>query len=116
MKISINNDLSTSQIQEQFSEAFPGLKIVFVKHSHGEGEGTKKEDIIHVDKTVKELSGDGLDVQIEINKSETVGEIEGKFRDHLGLNIQVFRKAGGVWIETVNTDHWTIAQQLEAVR
>ncbi len=92
------------------------MKIEFVKHSHGEGEGTSKEDIIQEDKTVKELSGDGVDVQIEIQKNETVGDVEGKFRDHLGLNIQVFRKAGTLWIETVNTDHWTIEQQLDSVR
>jgi len=116
MQLTINNDQTISQIQSEFSDAFPGLKIEFVKHAHGEGEGSSKADIIKDDVTVKELSGEGEEVSLDITKEQTVGEVETRFRDHLGLNVQVFRKAGLNWIETVNTDHWTIAQQLDSVR
>jgi hypothetical protein len=34
MKIDINDNLNIEQIKETFSNAFPGFKIEFVKHSH----------------------------------------------------------------------------------
>lgn len=116
MKITINNELSIRQIQEAFSTSFPGLKLEFVREAHAAGEGSSREDIIKGNKTVGELSGEGIALQLEIHKEQTVSELEAIFRDHLGLNVQVFRKAGLNWIETVNTDHWTIAQQLDSVR
>lgn len=116
MKITITNDLTIKDIKAQFSSAFPGLKLEFVASAHEEGEGSGKDDIIKGNKTVGELSGEGMAVQLEIFKEQTVGELETVFRDHLGLNVQVFRKAGLNWIETVHTDHWTLAQQLDSVR
>lgn len=116
MQLTISNDQTISQIQDEFTRAFPGLKIEFVKHAHAEGEGSRKADIIKGDKTVRELSGEGEEIRLEITKDETVGEVESRFRDHLGLNVQVFRKAGLNWIETVNTDHWSIAKQMDSVR
>jgi hypothetical protein len=42
-----------------------------------------------------------------------VEEIEGIFNNKFGLNIQLFRKLGNVWIETVNTDNWTLKEQMK---
>ena len=45
--------------------------------------------------------------------SMTVGQLEKAFRERFGLNMQVSRKSGPVWLETTVTDKWTLRQQNE---
>jgi hypothetical protein len=116
MELEIDNQSTTKEVREKFSSSFPGLKIEFVKNAHKSGEGSSKEDIILDNVPISSLGSEGVGVTISIHKGQTVAEIENLFRDHLGLNIQIFRKAGTLWIETVNTDHWLLSEQLESVR
>jgi len=46
MKIDINDNLNIEEIKDAFKDAFPGLKIEFVKHSHQSGQGSSKNEII----------------------------------------------------------------------
>ncbi|MBK6949217.1 MAG: hypothetical protein IPH16_15200 [Haliscomenobacter sp.] len=41
----------------------------------------------------------------------TVREFEQAFYDTYGLNVQVFRRSGNIWIQTTATDSWTLAEQ-----
>jgi len=40
-----------------------------------------------------------------------VSELEKIFLEDYGLNVQVFRNSGRVWLETTMTDDWTLAEQ-----
>ncbi len=41
----------------------------------------------------------------------SVSELEQLFLTKYGLNAQVFRRSGNLWLQTSATDHWTLAEQ-----
>ncbi len=113
MKIDIQDNRTIEEIKADFSAHFPGLKIEFVSHSHSDGEGSAKGDIVKGNPKLWELRKFHTEMAIQIDENWKVAELEGLFRDRFGLFIQVFRKSGKVWLETVNTDSWTLKQQME---
>lgn len=85
-------------IQKEFSELYPFLKI----------EITDKKQ------PVKLVPGDSFPGEcqhVNISGNRTVAQLEDDFRNHLNLPIQVFRRAGSLWIETSLTHDWTLDQQ-----
>jgi hypothetical protein len=40
-----------------------------------------------------------------------VSELEQLLGNRYGLGVQVFRKAGNSWVETILTDSWTLEEQ-----
>ncbi|MBR9861315.1 hypothetical protein GYB22_11320 [bacterium] len=110
--ISISGDVKTSEVKEQFSENFPGLKIEFFKHSHDDLEGSPKKDMIDNPVKINELVSNFSGFEISLNENLRVNEVEALFSQHK-LNVQVFRKMGRSWIETTTTDHYTLGEQME---
>jgi hypothetical protein len=53
---------------------------------------------------------------LEIEDSTTVTELEQVLTDRFGLESQVYRRAGNIWIETNITDMWTLEHQNEQGR
>lgn len=49
--------------------------------------------------------------EIFLSDELTVAGLEKLFVETYGLNAQVFRKSGNVWLETTMTDNWTLKQQ-----
>ena len=43
-----------------------------------------------------------------------VAELENDFSGQFGLQVQVFRKSGEVWLQTTKTDNWTLIEQNQA--
>ncbi|MEI9910895.1 MAG: hypothetical protein WDO71_15215 [Bacteroidota bacterium] len=41
----------------------------------------------------------------------TVGQLEDIFQKQFGLQVQVSRRSGTLWLETTMTDNWTLKQQ-----
>ena len=41
----------------------------------------------------------------------SVYELERSFKNLFGLNVQVSRKAGMIWLETTKTDKWSLQKQ-----
>jgi hypothetical protein len=50
---------------------------------------------------------------LEITSSMTVEQFESSFVKEFSLPVQVFRKAGRLWLETTVTNKWTLHQQNE---
>lgn len=85
-------------IQKEFSELYPFLKI----------------EVSDKKQSVKLITGEtfpGNCQHLDISGGRTVAELENDFRTHLDLPIQVFRRAGNLWIETSLTHDWTLDQQ-----
>jgi hypothetical protein len=51
-------------------------------------------------------------IEIDVSPDVTVAEMESAFDLH-GLNIQVFRKMKSTWLETVQTDGYSLKQQMK---
>lgn len=105
----IDQHKTVNQIQQEFSEMFPFLKIEFFKKAHNIFGGNSNKEIIQSKEALK-IKGSG---ELLITSNMTVNELEQRFKSQFGLNIQVFRKHGKTWIETTITDNWTLFKQNE---
>ena len=103
MKLEINKDSSVSDIQKQFSEHYPGLKLEFYKQKPVDGMNTK--EALEADSSFKK------EATISIAKDRTVEDFEKDFWDKLKIAAQVFRKSGNIWLQTTRTDDWTLETQ-----
>jgi hypothetical protein len=106
--IPINNK-TIGQIQEEFNNIFPYLRIQFFKESHNENEGSRPD--LMVKNTTQLFSVSPTNQKLEILGSMKVSELENLFKHKYKLNIQVFRKSGNAWLETTVTDSWTLDKQ-----
>jgi len=102
---------SVADVQHDFSREYPFLRIDFFREVGGRLGSLLKQKL---NKTVKlSSSGKFREGELEIYESMTVGQLEEAFRERFGLNMQVSRKSGPVWLETTVTDKWTLKQQNE---
>ena len=113
MVIQIAESRHISDLQYEFNQAFPYLKIEFFKKQHGVEKPSPAQRMF----SQKSLVGDARVIKeegsLEINEKMTVAELEQAFWNRFGLSVQVFRKSGNLWLETTMTDKWTLGQQNE---
>ncbi|TSJ44967.1 hypothetical protein [Fluviicola chungangensis] len=111
MKITINDQQSISQIRDSFNQAFPFLKLEFFSKRHESGQASPLQFLIRKDVTLKECRTVHHSGEISITPEMKVSELEQLLWTGFGLGVQVFRKSGNVWLETILTDTWTLAEQ-----
>ncbi len=107
----VNSSRNLSQIKEEFNSLFPYLKLEFFKVPHHDLEPTSKKAMIKSDHLVSEINEFEKEGEINLSGSMTVKELEAIFRDDFGINVQVFRNSGNVWLETSSTDEMTLEAQ-----
>ena len=111
MEILIKSGKTMLQIQEDFSKMFPFLKIEFFESPQDPTGTSTRSKMISSDKRLKEgLKGINAK-SLFLFGDTTVKELEDRFKTDFGLNVQVFRKSGNLWIETSLTDSWTLDRQ-----
>ncbi|MGV3632234.1 MAG: hypothetical protein ACO1O6_13580 [Bacteroidota bacterium] len=111
MKITINDRRKIYAIQKSFTREFPYLKIEFFAKPHKVGGASPKKLMESNSKTLGECRTIHNTGTITITPQMSVADLEQNFMDVYGLSIQVFRKSGKVWLETVVTDGWTLEEQ-----
>jgi len=111
MTIQIEKSKQLKTIQQEFQHLFPQLKIEFYKTAHHQGEGSSNNGMLDTHLTFGELSAAGSEGILEIEPVMKVSALEQAFETSFGLHVQVFRKSGNVWLQTVKTDTWTLGQQ-----
>ncbi|MBK9270429.1 MAG: hypothetical protein IPM48_02440 [Saprospiraceae bacterium] len=111
MKIIIKDDLSIAEIQKQFSEIFPYLKIEFFTKPHKKFTGSKRENMIPANTTIADCRTIQSEGALTFGEETKVAQLEKDMMDKFGLYVQVFRRSGNVWIETTVTDDWTLGKQ-----
>ncbi|MEL7250895.1 MAG: hypothetical protein AAFO03_20870 [Bacteroidota bacterium] len=105
---------SILQVQERFQALFPLLQLRFYRVGHQVGEtSSHRDEIVNTERTLKSLSPNLQSCEVPANPETTVGELELEFAQLAGLHVQIFRKAGKEWIQTTNTDKWTLQRQQE---
>jgi hypothetical protein len=113
MTIHIQSAGKLKNIQTDFNALFPFLKLEFYGKSHQSGEGTSNSTLLHLNYSLQELNADAVDFDWKIDSSMTVTELETSFHEKTGISVQVFRKSGMAWLQTISTDNWSLAQQNE---
>ena len=90
---------------------YPYLRIDFFRELNGRLGSSLKQKL---NRTAKLSSAGKLrEGDVEIYDAMTVGQLEKAFREYFGIEMQVSRKSGPVWLETTVTDKWTLKQQNE---
>jgi hypothetical protein len=111
MKISDSRTIAI--IQAEFNTKFPYLKLEFYNESHEVGQGSILKSLIDKTKTIKAVRTIHTEGELSINGHLKVSTLEQTFATDYGLNAQVFRKSGGLWLQTTSTDEWTLTDQNE---
>lgn len=112
MKILIQGNRTISEIQKDFSDLFPFLKIEFFSKPHSSGAGSSKNSIQDHDIQLSKLGLDQREGDFEVLPEMTVSEFEQGILKFFGLSVQVFRKTDHhSWLETTDTDNWTLEKQ-----
>jgi hypothetical protein len=110
MKILINDTRKIKEIRDEFQNNFPYLKLEFFSRPHDIADLSKMKYIMDHDKILGECRKTHQDGIIEVGGNEKVWQLEQEFQKY-GLPVQVFRKMKNNWIETMQTDWWTLEQQ-----
>ncbi len=107
----ITDDKKLKDIQREFGVKFPNLKLEFYGEHHEKGEGSPTKQMLNPELTIKEARTKHIDGELSIDGHQKVSTLEQKFYDIYGLNVQVFRWSKGIWLQTISTDDWTLAEQ-----
>ncbi|MDX1476832.1 MAG: hypothetical protein R3301_03965 [Saprospiraceae bacterium] len=106
----IDPSVKLKDIQAAFSQAFPFLRIEFYEESHVAGQGSPSGKQIDPEQTVGQVRASGKDGILIFDAGTQINAFEDTMRQHFGLNVQVFRKSGNLWLQTITTDNWTLEQ------
>ncbi|MDX1940500.1 MAG: hypothetical protein SFU99_08110 [Saprospiraceae bacterium] len=107
----ISDSKKIKDIQQEFTQKFPYLKIQFYGQPHEAGEGSSVRQQISEEKTIGSVRQIHNEGNFVIKDQMAVGEFEKAFYEKFGLSVQVFRKSGDLWMQTTSTDEWTLAEQ-----
>ena len=111
MKLIIKDELTLQSLQEAFSAEFRYLKIEFFSRLHEPGTASGLKNKLYNTKTIGECRTVRTEGELEVTPEMTVAEFEQTMGKFYGLGVQMFRKTiTGNWIETINTDGWTLKE------
>ncbi|HIP37500.1 MAG TPA: hypothetical protein EYG85_11670 [Crocinitomix sp.] len=109
--LKISDEKKLKDIKQEFNAHFPHLKIEFFSEEHHEGEGNSRmamyDDKLQL-KDIRKIHNEG---ELSIDGHQKTSTFEKNFHSHFGVNVQVFRKQGRIWLQTILTDDWTLGQQ-----
>lgn len=108
MIVKIKKGNTIQQIKAAFHAQVPFLRIEFFHHSHDHGEGSPKSDMIADDIIISDISKTVIDGELIFNKEMKIEDIEDQLKKYFGLNVQIFRKMGKLWLESTTSDEWTL--------
>lgn len=107
----IKDSKTIQEIQQQFNQKFPYLKIEFYQKAHAINEGSPNSIKWENDKLIGEIRTSHNSGNLSIRQDQKVGELEEDFLKDYGLNVQVFYQSGDIWLQTTSTDTWTLKEQ-----
>jgi hypothetical protein len=111
MQLTIAPNRKIGDIQKDFNQMFPFLKIEFFNNRSLSASKFAAKQLIPASKTIGDTQRAIADGTLEIDENMKVHDLEKLFHDQFSLAVQVFRKSGPVWLETTMTDNWTLSQQ-----
>lgn len=113
MYLKVEKEKRIADIQKEFNKHYPYLKIEFYNKSHEKNHLSPSSEIIDPGSRIRSMGLKEDFAHINITKDRKVSQVEADFEKDMGLFVQVFRKAGNVWIGTSRTDGWTLERQNE---
>ncbi|MFT4155627.1 hypothetical protein [Parafilimonas sp.] len=107
MKLFINQESKIEDICKSFTASYPFLKIELYKKPFA---GSFKKERLPFKQPLGQIINHDLKATIVITAGTTVAELEESFSS-IGLQAEIFRRSGNVWVETSLTNNWSLYQQ-----
>ena len=60
---------------------------------------------------LKDIRTSTTEGDLSIDGHLKTSTFENSFKTHFGVNVQVWRRSGNMWLQTTTTDDWTLAKQ-----
>lgn len=111
MQLNIAGTRLLCELQNDFNKNYPYLKLEFFRPSPAKFLQATSKNMLQHSLTIQQARRLQHDGWLEIHDSMKVSELENTLRQSYGLNAQIFRKSGNVWLETTMSDDWTLKQQ-----
>ena len=113
IEIPYQGSMSLLTLKGAFSVHFPYLKWEFFYTHHEKQEGSPKKEMVTTNLRMEQLNPSIQGGILQFHSETTVHELEEMIWQQCGIDVQVFRKSGTIWLETTVTDQWTLAFQNE---
>jgi hypothetical protein len=111
MKIKITNASKIADIQQEFNQFFPFLRLDFFGGGSEFVPESNSKNAIRSEKTIGELGKLTKQGEVILFNEMSVSDLETIFKESLGLTVHVLRKAGYIWLETSHSDAWSLEEQ-----
>ena len=109
--MNITDNRTLREIQKEFREKYPFLKIEFYEGKHESGKPSHVNKQLDSTITIEAARKVHTEGDLNIQGNMKVSTLEDRFWNDYGLNVQVFRRSGNLWLQTTTTDHWTLSEQ-----
>ena len=109
--MTIQPDLTITDIQRQFTKVFPGLRLSFYEKAHNSFEGSQAATTYAPTRTLGSIQPALKPGTLTLNPALTVAELEAALEQQFGLHVQVLRRSNQLWLQTTSTDGWTLEVQ-----
>lgn len=113
MKLLLTNSKTIADVKTAFSAFFPHLKIEFFTQPHDNTKASWSKYMIFVQDQTLQKIGLLKEGVVVLSNDTITGEFEQFLSVRYGLFVQVFRKSMSSWLETTQTDTWTLREQEE---
>lgn len=109
MKLEIKISDNLEAVNSQFMAMFTLLKLEFYRKD----SKFLKENMLNHNALISEINPNFKGFEFEMNVYQSVNEFEADLEDKLGFPVQIFRKSGKLWLQTIATDSWSLFEQQE---
>ncbi len=107
----ITDSKTLKEVKQEFNQKFPHLKLEFYEGEHVDGKPSHASLQLDDSLSIGEVRNKHEEGELGIDGRLKVSTLENRFWEKYGLNVQVFRHSGNLWLQTTKTDHWTLAEQ-----
>ncbi len=111
MKIQINDHRKIFAFQEEFNKFFPHLKIEFLAKPSKVGNPPSGKMIKGTSKRLGDCRVVHSKGELTLSPSMTATDLKQTLSDIYGLSIIIFRRSGTEWVETTETDNFSLKEQ-----
>lgn len=110
MQLHIQGKKTVQEIKKQFAAQFPSLKLEIFNQPHRAEEGSLLSTRLNDEQSLVVINPP-KEGYFFYKPSDTVAAFEQGLQNEFGIPVQVFRRSGEQWIETVQTDHLSLEKQ-----
>jgi hypothetical protein len=111
MKIKVSKDTCIEELQSAFSHMFPLLKLEFLYNPYKSSADVRTQMVFNRKAHIDDVGHIDNDVIFDITPQMTVEKLLYVLETQFHAKAIVFRFCEGYWIDTTDTDWWTLEEQ-----